>query len=195
MDNNTCTVDDCEGSIRCRGLCEKHYTRLRRHGTTAHAAKKTVSVEDRFWSMVKKTPTCWEWQAAIVRGYGHITIHADGKRKIHKAHRIAYELLVGPIPDKHGLDHMCHNKACVNPAHLRPTTQKQNMENRTGPNANTKSGIRGVHWSSRHKKWSVVIGHNMKHVRGGYFTDKEEAGEVAKQLRNKLFTHSDADAA
>jgi hypothetical protein len=149
----------------------------------------------RFWSKVKDDGDCWIWTAAIVRKYGMFRVKVDGKKKMKKAHRIAYELLEGPIPEGHGLDHTCHNEACVKPSHLRPVNAKQNAEHRLGANANSSSGIRGVHRDSRSGRWRVVIGHNGKHHRGGTYTDLNEAAEAARKLRASLFTHSDLDAA
>ena len=79
-------------------------------------------VEERFWSKVNKTDTCWIWTAAKNQdGHGRFR---HGRLVL--AHRFAYELLVGPIPKGLDLDHLCQNPACVNPAHLEPVTRKEN---------------------------------------------------------------------
>lgn len=67
---------------------------------------------------------CWEWQAArkIDSDYGFFNL--DGRHR--SAHRAAYELFVGEIPEGLVLDHLCGNAACVNPSHLEPVTQKEN---------------------------------------------------------------------
>jgi hypothetical protein len=58
---------------------------------------------------------CWVWQLKIGRqGYGNFA----ARRRIVRAHRFAYELAYGPIPDGYVVDHLCHNKACVRPDHL-----------------------------------------------------------------------------
>ncbi|MDN4644940.1 HNH endonuclease signature motif containing protein [Arthrobacter sp. PsM3] len=147
---------------------------------------------ERFWAKVDKSGDCWIWQAALVQKYGMFRVTLNGKQFMKKAHRIAYEQLMGPIPDGRGLDHICHVESCVNPAHLRPVTAKQNAENRTGANAGSTSGVRGVHWSSARGRWNVVVGHNGKHVQGGSFQSIEEAAKVAARLRAELFTHSAA---
>lgn len=78
---------------------------------------------ERFWSKVDKTGECWIWQATIIRsGYGHFRI-GD---KLKLAHRVAYELEIGNIPDGLVIDHLCRNRACVNPNHLEPVTSKTN---------------------------------------------------------------------
>ena len=70
---------------------------------------------------------CWLWMGALGdHGYG---MAWDGARMV-GAHRLVYELLVGPIPDGLALDHVkargCHTTACVNPAHTEPVTQGEN---------------------------------------------------------------------
>jgi hypothetical protein len=81
----------------------------------------------RFWEKVYPCPMsgCWVWLAAADRGYGHYFI--SRKRKSARAHRVAYETLVGAIPDVLELDHLCRVRYCVNPAHLEPVTRSQNM--------------------------------------------------------------------
>lgn len=84
----------------------------------------TIPLEERFWEKVNKTDTCWLWTGATSgRGYGDSW--RDGKKI--KAHRLSYELLVGPIPSGLTLDHLCRNILCVNPTHLEPVTQRENV--------------------------------------------------------------------
>src|SRR5688572_13326968 len=67
---------------------------------------------------------CWQWTGSFMpNGYGRLIV----KRHTVLAHRFAYELLVGPIPAGLQIDHLCRNRACVNPAHLEPVTIKQNL--------------------------------------------------------------------
>lgn len=87
---------------------------------------KRVSPEERFWSMVtKKENGCWEFACIGAQGYGRIRI--DPHKPPVPAHRYAYELLKGKIPDGLQLDHLCLNKACVNPDHLEPVTAQVNI--------------------------------------------------------------------
>ena len=88
-----------------------------------------------FWSRVKKTDGCWVWTGALQRdGYAHFTLD----RKTITAHRYAYEITVGPIPAGMDLLHSCDNRACVNPAHLRPGTHEENIAEMVRKGRNTK---------------------------------------------------------
>ena len=85
--------------------------------------KQTVS--DRFLAKIVAYPHgCWIWQATTTpNGYGQFRV--DGRMVY--AHRFAYELLVGPIPEGLELDHLCRVRNCVNPAHMEPVTHAENM--------------------------------------------------------------------
>lgn len=80
--------------------------------------------QERFWEKVKKTPTCWLWIASI-DGHGYGSFHMDGKTRY--AYHVAYEWLVGRRPAGMDLDHLCRNRACVNPAHLEPVSRGENL--------------------------------------------------------------------
>lgn len=77
----------------------------------------------RFWPKVDAKGDCWEWCASVRRdGYGAFW---DG-RTMRPAHRVAYEMLVGPVPSHLQIDHLCKNRRCVNPDHLEPVTAELN---------------------------------------------------------------------
>lgn len=66
---------------------------------------------------------CWIWSGCISGdGYGVVWVAPKNR----KAHRVAYEEFVGPIPDGLALDHLCRVRRCVNPAHLEPVTNRTN---------------------------------------------------------------------
>lgn len=148
-----------------------------------------MTVAERFWSKVDKTDDCWLWTAATGNnGYGSFSV--DGV--VLRVHRFAYEFLVGPIPSGMMIDHVCHVKTCVNPAHLRPVTRKQNMENQAGAHRNSSTGERGV-FPSRSGRYCVAIQSDKVLYHFGTYDTIEEAREVARLKRIELFTHNDKD--
>lgn len=79
---------------------------------------------------VERDPSgCWLWRGVTTHdGYGRIYVaRVDGKQVQRMAHRVAYEAFIGPIPPSLTLDHLCRVRACVNPAHLEPVTQRENL--------------------------------------------------------------------
>ena len=77
----------------------------------------------RFWENVIQSGDCWLWTAALDR-YGYGRCRHNGTQR---AHRVAYEQMVGPIPDGLVIDHLCRVRACVNPSHLDPVPNRINL--------------------------------------------------------------------
>lgn len=76
-------------------------------------------------------------------GYGRV----KGGGRMRQAHRVLYEALVGPIPDGLTIDHLCRVRACVNPLHLEPVTNRENI-------------LRGEGWPARNaRKTHCAYGH------------------------------------
>lgn len=185
MKESTCRVPEC-GKLAKNyfKFCPSHQYRNWRYGSPYGAAH--APLEERFWANVRKSEGCWEWVGALAKsGYGQIS--ANGKNTF--VHRLSYEWAGGQIPDGFMIDHVCRNRVCVNPEHLRLATSKQNAENLSLRKTNT-SGARGVGWDARRGRWIARVTHNQRGYYGGSYTTFEEADEAAKALRRKLFTHS-----
>jgi hypothetical protein len=101
----------------------------------------------RFWSKVEKTDSCWLWKAAKhSAGYGVIRFgRAPGV--LLYAHRVAYELVKGPIPEGLHLDHLCRVVRCCNPAHLEAVPAKVNALRGISPAA---ENAKKTHCSNGH---------------------------------------------
>lgn len=143
----------------------------------------------RFWAKVDKTAPggCWQWTASLNTG-GYGQFRADGT--VRRAHRIAWELLAGPIPDGLMLDHRCFNKGCVNPGHLRLVTCKQNQEHRRGAaRHNVTTGVLGVHqWADG--RYYAKIRHNDRQIHLGTYLTLAEAEAARIAAEADLYTHS-----
>ena len=88
-------------------------------------AKQKTPPATRFWPKVDKSGDCWVWTGALLRnGYGYFGVE---RGRCQLAHRWAYESAHGLIPIGLVIDHLCRNKACVNPAHLEAVTQSVNV--------------------------------------------------------------------
>lgn len=111
-----CSIDGCTRPTVARGWCQAHYEHNRTWGRP-----EPHDLRDRFEEKVSR-PTadaCWLWLGTGTKsGYGQLSV--DGQH--HYAHRVSYELHVGPIPDGLQIDHLCRTRRCVNPRHLEPVT-------------------------------------------------------------------------
>jgi hypothetical protein len=87
----------------------------------------TSCVARRFWSKVSVDPDsgCWLWTAAIDPQTGYARLGLG--KKAANGHRVAYELLVGDVPEGLEIDHLCRVRHCVNPDHLEPVTHRENL--------------------------------------------------------------------
>ena len=186
-----CSIEGCAEVAVSRGWCSRHYQRYRKWGdpTAGYPSPGELSERDRFESKFSKGDGCWEWTAALNhKGYGQFRA---GSRDV-PAHRYSYALYVGPIPTGMQIDHLCMNRRCVNPRHLRVVTNKQNGEHK-GRSSNNTSGFRGVSFAANVGKWVASVRHHGDFYYAGLHETAEAAGRAAKELRNRLYTHNDID--
>ena len=94
----------------------------------------TLNPQDRFWLRVEFTADCWIWHGIRTKdGYGVLVTQKNNKVSKLKAARIAYEKVIGPIPEGLIPDHLCWNTSCVNPFHLEPVTNQENVSRGESP--------------------------------------------------------------
>ena len=144
-----CIIPDCTKPHWRRSFCGAHYKRWRLHGDPSASTPLRVNHLGpplvRFWAKVNKGAVseyaphlgaCWLWVGGKRNGYGRFGVtHGVGVY----SHRFAYELLIGPIPAGLTIDHLCRVLTCVNPSHLEPVTNRENV-------------LRGVSFAALHAR-------------------------------------------
>lgn len=172
------------------GYCNAHYDRQRKgKPMDPPILKYAPNDEQRFWLKVNKTDSCWLWTGAKHKGYG--VARVGGSARL--AHRVAWTWTRGVIPAGAQLDHMCHNRACVNPEHIRFSDWETNGQNRAGANKNSRTGIRGVYWNEDRRGWFAAITLANEITRRGPFSEISAAEQAAIELRRQHMPFSVLD--
>lgn len=178
-----CTFAECEKPRATNGLCAGHYAQRMRGEPLTPIRTAPGQSEARYWSNVDKTGECWVWKGRVINsGYGACSV--NGKKWL--AHRYSYTMARGAIADGHVIDHICRNKICVKPSHLRQVSQLENVRSQ-GLRTNNTSGVRGVTWDKARQRWvaSVNIGGKKRFV--GRFTTIEDAAQAVAAARATLY--------
>ena len=131
--------------------CGKPVDRRSRRCLPCHVTARVVDPEQRFMRHVEKSDECWLWRGAK-HGFGYGQFHGS-QGKMVDAHRFAYEMFVGPIPEGLTIDHLCRIRNCVNPAHLEPVTLRENILRGENANKSKTHCKRGHPFDSRNTYW------------------------------------------
>jgi predicted XRE-type DNA-binding protein len=133
-----CDIDGCKNKHKAHGYCVKHYERFKRYGnplkgkTFINEPKKLIEE-----AINSKTDDCIEWKFSLNKnGYAHLS---NRQQKTPFVHRIVASKCHSNPENKPDVAHICNNRKCINPRHLRWTTKKENSEDRIMHNTN---GIR-----------------------------------------------------
>lgn len=195
QDINLCSIDGCGRQARSLGWCARHYTRNRRYGSPTGKPRR-ATLRERIEAKILKGDGCWTWTGAH-NAKGYSVLRVDSRTPASRNLLVHREIFSwtheGPLPPGMELDHICHNRGCVHPEHLRLTTRKQNAENYSGLSRNNTSGYRGVWKRKADGLWMASVGHNGKHYKDGPHATPEGAAEAARRMRLRLHTHNDAD--
>lgn len=188
----SCTVAGCETNARINGLCPKHASRMRRRGTTDLERHAHAPPEERFWRKVEKAgpDECWRWTAGGHKVYGSFMLGGRGSRRM-LAHRYSYELHHGPIPEGMVVMHSCDNPLCVNPAHLRTGSLKDNAQD-----MKAKGRGRYVSWPGEANGNAVLNEDMVRVIRASKLPPRRLAaalgiseGSVHDVLKGRRWTH------
>ena len=176
-----CSVQGCDKPVLAKGMCSRHYSRMRRHGHLGETHFSRGDWVDRLWASIDRRgpDECWEWQKSTQQGYGRLIV--NGKRVT--SHRAMWELVNGPIPSGdgyHGLVvmHRCDNRACCNPAHLMLGTQSMNIRDMDRKGRRRRNPPKGEAHHNRQLDEQIV-----RDLRAGRITPKEVALKLGIGVR------------
>ena len=185
MSDKTCTVQGCSREHLAKGLCGAHYRRVRRGNSLDSPVRpQGMTKRETLDWYSKPEGDCLVWTGPVdSNGYG--ALRAEGDSQV-AAHRVAWEMVHGAIPEGVLLDHRCWNRRCVNIEHLRYATRTENGQYRSGASSTSKTGVRGVFLTDT-GKYRAQYRNNGKKVSVGRFDTLEEAATAIEAARREAF--------
>lgn len=186
-----CSVPECTKPMKARSYCDAHWRRDRLYGSPTAPGIYARTREERLARNTERDPDsgCLLWTGAGIgpkrerdgQQYGYWG--GEGSRY---AHRNVWEYEHGPVPKGMLVDHICHNRACVELSHLRLASKAQNAQNRAAAAAPSSSGVRGV-YQLRSGRWQarVRLGEGRSWIRS--YDTLEEASAAVAEAREHYF--------
>ena len=186
---NKCEVEGCDRHSRAKGLCSKHYLRLKRGGDPHTPSQKELSVEERFKAgLATQDPVtgCIAWTGSRSDGYGRISCGG----KIVKTHRLAWELKHGPIPPGMEVCHRCDNPPCCNEEHLFLDTKAGNNADKMAKGRQSKGAGTGTakltEADVREIRRRLALGETHRKIASYFGVDHKTVGYIS---RGKTWKH------
>lgn len=178
-----CAVDGCARPYYAKHYCRLHWERQYATGTVeASTRSKFVSVEERlrYWS--KRVGDCLIWTGYVRSdGYGGMTVNG----KYTGAHRVAYEVTRGPIPDGLVVRHKCDTPLCIEPSHLEVGTQADNSRDKVERGRSTFGERNGGHKLKEREVLEIIAhlenGERQRDLARMYGVGQSTIGRIARR--------------
>lgn len=153
-------------------------------------SEERKTFRQRFEGKFEKGPNCWNWTAAVnASGYGIIRQSSDGPTST-LAHRVSYELYIGPIPQGLLVCHSCDNRQCVNPEHLFLGTHADNSLDALSKGRTKQQGLVGE--SNKRAKLSEYQVRTIRELYGSRVFSLKQLGQqfgVGKHVIYQIVTN------
>lgn len=196
-----CSVEGCNCKTANNSVewCSKHYMQIRKYGKILSETifdKNKIVVKDEYAEIILKNNKLVEVARALididdidkVKDIKWCLIQTNGYVRGNNKNGKDFLLhrYICNANENELIDHINGNKLDNRKINLRPVNKSQNAMNSKVPKNNT-SGVKGVYWDKRSKKWEASIQINMKKKILGYFENKEDAIKSRKEAENKFF--------
>ena len=191
--SKTCSVDGCENKYRSKGYCNKHYQQMLKYGHIIDRTRFDVNeiieyddcaeivIYDKHGNEKARVMIDLEYVDIVKQYKWHLTHGYVNNNKVGRLHRF----LMNP-PEDMVVDHINRNPLDNRICNLRICTQHDNCLNKTARYDNI-SGVIGVVWDKKNKKWRAQIRVNGKYIHLGRYNTKEEAIEARRQAEIEYF--------